>query len=427
MALKSRSILSLLAVFLMTACKKEEATLDDTPASMATTGEIIAINESIPILVIADGYTSNQDSRIQTFITTKLDVATAVEPFNRFSQRPFSLVKVENLKASMAYASTLGLIPVADQNDCYFRFQYGKKAFLKALDTVKATLPPATLTIVLMQVDSGKNVGACAVGDNLILTSQKVSATSLAHEFGHSLAGLEDEAFLQGTAFHTLKPYGEPNCSDNRASPGWEMYDSITGAKLDPKEGCDSYESGLFRPTSSCRMIDPAFSYCCVCRTHILRQIRDRLHLKIAITDPVCKVVSPAPDVTTTVRSTGKLITVDFYSMSHSEVVASEDVAAFDARATLITGEFFASIAVDDKVIGARSMSGDPAFARAYAPDFDAIDQQVEAPLPSRLSIFVPMTTKTQFDTYVFRLAHLAGKKLLTDQVRNDLSAQVPP
>lgn len=64
------------------------------------------------------------------------------------------------------------------------------------------------------------------IGCNLIADSPSALQREVAHEFGHSFAGLSDEYLVHDT--NTIFPTFAPNCSDNSSCSKWSSFSNIT-------------------------------------------------------------------------------------------------------------------------------------------------------------------------------------------------------
>jgi hypothetical protein len=419
MALRSNRATVLLVVLLFVACKGEESATEvfATPP------------EPIHVTVIADGFTLGvvDKKKLADFVTGTLEPINEVDPFDLLKPAPvFKFDTPQRLNATVSGKSVLGLIPTQDRAACYFKFEVDKDTFLDRLAVETGTPPKTEITIVVMRVPDGMAVGACAIGPNLVLTSHQMGTFAIAHEFGHSLAGLKDEAGSSG-AFTSSQPYSRPNCSASSSAPGWKVFKQTNDTDTQsPLEGCAGYAMGLFRPTDACRMITTGTDFCCVCREHMLRQLSDRLQVDLPRPDERrCEVDAKAQAIQDTITASGAYVTADFYGANGD--LRSVKGGVGDARNRLVAGDYFASVALGGKVLAARSLPDDPGFARAYPPVPNAIDERVPAPLPTRLTIFVPASADSKYQTFPLKLEGKAGIALLNTSFRQELTAQLPP
>lgn len=429
MALRYKASAAVLAGLLTLACDRGEK-------AYTTKGGRVAPATPVPIhiTVVADGFTSNNDhTALNDFVAGVLQKVNNNDPFG-VAKPALIFDKPIILNAATSGTSVLGLIPTESQADCYFKFAEDgdkqtddKQIFLDKLSKELSTPPKNELTILVMNVDLSKRVGACANGPNLIITSQQVNRFAIAHELGHSMTGLKEEGDGSGT-FSSSTAYKKPNCSDSNANPGWKIFATASSTTPEqPKEGCDGYMRGLYRPTDTCRMRDPGTSFCCVCTEHMLRQLSDRMQFTLPRPQgQLCVVDAPAPAVQTSSLSGGTYVTADFSGTGPPSIVDIRGGIG-DTRARLIAGEHFAAISSNRQVLAARSLPDHPGFARAYPPGANAVDRRVPAPLPTRVTIFVPAGTLLPFQAHLLTMGGRAGVELLDDDVRNELSAQLPP
>jgi len=377
----------------------------------------------IHITVVADGFVDSaaDKARIDYFYQNTFGALTEIAPFNRVKGELIFDAPIRT-KPDTSGESRLGLQPIED--GCYFQFDDG---FYDKLEEAKGNISPTALTIVLMNVDTSKRVGACAIGKDLIITSPMMDARALAHEFGHSIGGLRDETNDRGFVFAALtsKPHSEPNCSDNPTSPGWIVATSETAVQQ-PKAGCEGFASGLFRPTNSCRMRDPDSSdFDCVCTEHILRHLSALLHKELERPQNFCRVLTPPAQAATAGPAAGNLFTVDFKSLKESKIVKIEAVESFSLRPELIGGSVFASLKINGTVVAAESLPDEPQNARAYPPGKPQIHKPADAPIPTRIQLFVPskeIPSSPKFETDTITFSGLSGLKVLDKQVLDKLT-----
>jgi IgA Peptidase M64 len=134
---------------------------------------------------------------------------------------------------------------------------------------------------VLVVLNEGGRGGAGWPGQQRQVVTLNAGWPTVAHEFGHGMAGLQDEYEQPGTTF----PGGwiGPNCSASGVRPTlkWadlvaattalptpENIDSTWNANTDVGAfaGCGTFETGLFRPVKECRMNrTEANPFCPVC------------------------------------------------------------------------------------------------------------------------------------------------------------------
>ncbi|WP_292352981.1 M64 family metallopeptidase [Methanomethylovorans sp. PtaU1.Bin093] len=127
--------------------------------------------------------------------------------------------------------------------------------------------------------------GGCGGGGRQVVTLGEDWST-IVHEFGHGMFGLNDEYQRPGKTF-TGSSWSGPNCSVNadRATLKWaDLVDANTplpttatpsgwndNTDVGAFEGCGTYEKGLYRPVKECRMRSNTPPFCPVC-SRVIRQ-----------------------------------------------------------------------------------------------------------------------------------------------------------
>jgi len=382
----------------------------------------------IKVNVIPDGFTtSNTDEAL--IADFKRDVLEAVKNNDPFDILPLTAIdfKVSTHRVATSLRSDLGI--TTKKTPCYFDLDAN---FRKNLDDLK--LDPAALNIVLMHIDKDvqpdlANVGACAKAKDLIITSNLLNRHAIAHEMGHAIGALRDETDDSGAPFSASggTVYQQPNCTTARAHPEWCFGDCKKSPG--PFEGCDSFKSGLFRPTDDCRMRSPASSFCCVCTEYMRRKLVDLLHFDIPEDKSTCTVVTKKPPAPQSPRPAfGTLVTVDFYSRTDARIVDGPRPGAGDARAELITGDLFASLVSDQKVVASVPLFEDPEVARAYLAkleDGKPIHTPAKAPFPTRITFFVPTAIVPEPKPVLIPLPGNSGLKLLDANLLQTLTTKL--
>lgn len=341
---------------------------------MSTQG-VRSAGSTPPIIVNVFGEGFTQQT-LADFVANNYDGINQLPPFDGFGTPPLKFVP------HRLSAGTLGVHPDANER-CYFTFD---AKFDRELKAQKKHHPGARETIVLLNTGDSR-IGACAMSNDLIISSENIDANAIAHEFGHAIGGLKDETTGGGPFPHDAgNPHNQPNCAE---TPGWTLLDE-QGMNAPPLTGCEGFGSGISRPSDDCRMASPDQDFCCVCTKYMIRHLNDLLNAAVPASDSRCTI--PIIDVQTGPDGTiaGVYVTAQFGKNASSEVVIG--APAF-RRPEIAAGDSFTTLIVGDKAIATVALPDPPNIARAYKPKADRwLEQKVEAPLPVTVTFFVPGT-----------------------------------
>lgn len=134
--------------------------------------------------------------------------------------------------------------------------------------------------------------GGCNRGPRDIVQPGSSAWTTVAHEAGHGIGGLRDEYSASGTGAYSGSMVNTLNCSTeaNRSTNVWNRFISPSTAvpttflagmdsnrTVGAFEGCKTYETGIYRPVSSCRMKSNSPNYCPVCQTLLRKTLYPNL------------------------------------------------------------------------------------------------------------------------------------------------------
>ena len=327
----------------------------------------------IIVNVFGEGFTQRD---LAAFVAAQYDGINQSPPFDAFRAKVLKFVPYR------LNAGELGVHPDASEA-CYFKFDAN---FGDQLKTQKRNHPGARETIVLLKTGDN-HIGACAMSNDLIISSEFIDTTAIAHEFGHAIGGLKDETSGGGT-FPTVQgqPHNQPNCAE---APGWRLLDD-QGMNAPPLSGCEGYGSGVYRPTDDCRMASPDQDFCCVCKKYMIRHLNDLLKTSMPESDPRCTIPSIDVQGEPSGPIRGFHATAQFGNNASTEIEIGP--AAF-ARPEIAAGDSFTALIVNDKAIATVGLPDPPDKARAYKPKAERwSEQKVEAPLPVTVTFFVPGT-----------------------------------
>ena len=234
-------------------------------------------DKRINFLVLAEGYTTNQQATFRADATNVINLM--------LSATPFDLYRSGFNAWALFVASAQSGSDHADQGlyaDTYFSTFYSGSGYPQLISltseglmrayNLKATyLPQADVTMILVNdLQSGGSGGSVLIGSRL------GAADLLTHELGHTIAGLGDE---YDDARPGYTPVEEPNTTQqtNRDLIKWKQWILPTTPIPTPDEAAYYHVTGLFeganyqtngwyRPSWTCRMRQNDMEFCEVCK-----------------------------------------------------------------------------------------------------------------------------------------------------------------
>lgn len=251
----------------------------------------------INIVVLAEGYTTNQTTLFLYDATNAINNLLAQQPYQEYrgffnayaifvpsleagSDHPFSGT-FKNTFFNSTFDSYgipfLLTIPPNDWNGAYAQGQ-GK------VDTVLAThMPEYDLVVILVNDPEYGGSG----GATLLASVNVFSADVIVHESGHTFAGLADE---YSTAYPIYIPVEMPNATMVTTSnaikwrvwipPGTPIPTPESQANLTRVglyEGAQYQTTGWYRPKMDCKMRSAFVEFCEVCSEQLVKSIYTRL------------------------------------------------------------------------------------------------------------------------------------------------------
>lgn len=265
---------------------------------------------------------------------------------------------------------------------------------------------------IIIVVNSSKYGGA---GGTLAVNSTHKDGPAIAiHEVGHSLAGLADEYFTNGTTYNGNAPT-EPNVDINPTSPKWsEWLDTATPlptpdtnaynlSVVGAFEGGRYSNFGIFRPSRSCKMRSQLRDFCSVCKQAHLQTFFDIVSLTDKVT-PDTAVAIPLSS-----SQTLSLTTLDLADLKYQWFLDG----------SLISGETSKSMTVDTSQLPSPS-----AQEIKVTIDYTSSLMRVGAPSETH-SWIVQNTGVTEDNTPHWWLASYGLKTTAgADQIDNDRDGQ---
>ncbi|HSI06727.1 MAG TPA: M64 family metallopeptidase [Myxococcota bacterium] len=252
------------------------------------------------IVVLGDGYTAGEMTKLHDDAVALLDVLFTIEPYA--DHAPFfnaTVVYTVSNEAGADHPEALPAPIVRDTAfDAYYECAPGQPDLICAnvgevLTAALAAVP--TLDVVLLVVNDDAYGGS---GGSLLTVSRNVATYPeigdlMAHELGHILAGLADE---YQTPYPSYPPCSaavdcyEPNVTlrDTLADIKWlhwidepvPLPTPVTSPYLDVVglfEGARYLDSDIYRPAADCAMRTPGSPFCPVCSEALILSFYDKV------------------------------------------------------------------------------------------------------------------------------------------------------
>lgn len=252
-------------------------------------------DESFVILFLADGYTSSEQDKLLSDVTTRANTLLRTEPFRSCSDR-INIYTVPTVSAETGVSEMLyGEYLVC--KDTYFKIAHqGTTTSFTRDGEAKANGIKRALENSFL--DSGAVVGTTHIVSNSLehFGSSTTSAFSFAslngkytggeatiHEIGHSIGGLKDEYRVTGN-------YVNVSNSNKKDEVKWKEFLGFRGVGIFPNGLSDS----SYIPTLSCIMLNTDNGeFCPVCQMELVR----RMNLEIYTKKPIEYYIAQ-PDIT---------------------------------------------------------------------------------------------------------------------------------
>ena len=308
------------------------------------------ISKRINLVIMGDGYTSAQ---IPQFLTNANSIYTyllSTPPFNNY-QNYFNVfaIKCASPQSGVTHPGTATdvtepaspVMTVTNYFDTQFdNYNIHRLIYSNDASTVYSVLAanfPAYDQVVILgnSTEYGGAGGAYAVS-SIHSSSKEI----VAHEMGHSFAGLADE-YWAGISYAAEKPNMTAN--SNTTTVKWAPWLGINSTGV-YAHGTASPENGWFRPHQNCKMRYLNSPFCSVCQQAIIEKIH-------SLTNPIdsyspgntgtvvaqwfkTTLVKPNPNTlkrTWTLNSTVILNNIDSVLINSSALVSGNNSLTFSA------------------------------------------------------------------------------------------------
>ncbi|MES2762876.1 MAG: M64 family metallopeptidase [Bacteroidota bacterium] len=237
------------------------------------------VSNRINLVFMGDGYTTSQIPLFISDVTTTYSYLLNTSPFNNYKNY-FNVyaIKCESPQSGVSHPAnatdvTEPVIPVSNVTN-YFntRFDnYGTHRLIYSMNpnevyNVLANHFPNYSQIVILgnSPEYGGAGGAYAVS-----STHTSSKEIVAHEMGHSFAGLADE-YWAGPSAGSERP--NMTSDGNASTVKWAQWVGITGVSTYPY-GTVAPDNTWFRPHQNCKMRYLNQPFCAVCKEAIIEKI----------------------------------------------------------------------------------------------------------------------------------------------------------
>jgi hypothetical protein len=259
---------------LLSLCAKSQ-----TVAGVDTLWKSGPISKRINLVFMGDGYTSAQIPLFLSDVTSTYTYLLNTSPFNNYKNY-FNVfaIKCESPQSGVSHPAiatdvTEPVMPVsAVANSFNTRFDnYGTHRLIYSMNssavysTLSSYFPSYDQVVILgNSPEYGGAGGAYAVS-----STHTSSKEIVAHEMGHSFAGLADE-YWAGAVFATEKP--NMTAEPSSANVKWAQWVGLNSIGVYPY-GTASPDNSWFRPHQNCKMRFLNQPFCSVCKETIIEKI----------------------------------------------------------------------------------------------------------------------------------------------------------
>ena len=236
------------------------------------------INKRINLVLMGDGYITSQIPQYVTDATTVSSYLLNTAPFNRY-QNYFNVyaIKCVSPQSGVTHAGTATDVtepasPILNVTN-YFDTQFDNYNIHRLIysnnqtniySVLAANFPNYDQVVILGNSTEYGGAGGAYAVSSVNSNSKEI----VAHEIGHSFAGLADE-YWAGASYAVEKPN---MTADNSSSIKWAPWLGINsiGAYA---YGTAAPDNGWYRPHQNCKMRYLGSPYCAVCAQTIIEKI----------------------------------------------------------------------------------------------------------------------------------------------------------
>ena len=265
-------------------------------------------NNRINIVIMGDGYTSAEMPIFRAHVTQFISLFLATEPMATYRGTiNIHRVEVESTqsgsdKPSSCYSPQILVDTELDSKYCTGGTQRCITCDTnKALGTAFINVPAYDEVLVLV---NDPEYGGCA-GTVACSTGVHPSGSKVAiHELGHSIFGLADEYWTNGTTYTGSEPgqvnvstYDSPQMAANQTK--WHHWLGLEGVST--YQGGYYNQLGIYRPRANCYMKDLGQPFCPVCRERAVESLWGHVTSADSMTPPVGALIAYGTDLSVSV------------------------------------------------------------------------------------------------------------------------------
>ena len=226
-----------------------------------------------------------------------------------------------------------------------------------AVEDVAAVVGPTRIVVLgNYTFDSG-----CTDYNWTYLYARAIPRT-VAHEFGHLLVKLFDE-YVTHPGPDPNAPIDRKNCSTSVSAPYWT---SLSLPGITNPSGCDTFSSGIVRPSDSCLMLNYGL-LCSVCQRLMGRGLASRApsaprNLRIKDGEARIRLIAQTPPETHALRV---LVSLN-RDTGAVDVLTANEVAAPSVEQTASQDDYIYEVHERGTTIAAGVIGGDPFESRSF-------------------------------------------------------------
>lgn len=238
-----------------------------------------AMSNRINLVFMGDGYTNSQMSQFLTDATTNSSYLLSQPPFSNYKNY-FNVyaIKVASPQSGVTHPGTATDVaepqsPVMTVTNL-FNTRFDNWGIHRNIYSMNSAAVYSTMATVFPNYDQlvilGNSTEYGGAGGAFAVSSINAASPEIvAHEMGHSFAGLADE-YWAGIGYASERP--NMTAQTNLALSKWSSWAGIQGIGLYP-HGPNPPESNWFKPHNNCKMQFLNSPFCAVCKQTIIERI----------------------------------------------------------------------------------------------------------------------------------------------------------